>query len=95
MAELRIVREGTAQLLQNATVTDFRRELTLRHSAGNRVYAAAAMSELKRNECPNWSEYPSGYARCSFAGFFIGDLYRFPIELEAPANGCGFLRPLK
>ena len=30
------------------------------------------MSELKQNTCPNWSEYPSGYARRRFAGFFIG-----------------------
>jgi hypothetical protein len=25
----------------------------------------------------------SGYARWVFAGFFVGDLYRFPVELEA------------
>lgn len=31
----------------------------------------------------------------SFAGFLIVDLYLFPVVPEAPANGCGFLRPLK
>jgi hypothetical protein len=42
-----------------------------------------------------YKEFLSGYARCPFSGFFIGDLYRFPMELKSPANGCGFLRPLK
>jgi hypothetical protein len=45
--------------------------------------------------CPNWSQYPSGYAQRQFAGYFIGDLYRVPIELEASANGCGFFRLFK
>ena len=48
-------------------------------SGGGGAVVAAADGSLLR--CP--------------AGFFIGDLYRFPVELEAPANGCGFLRPLK
>ena len=30
-----------------------------------------------------------------FASSFIGNLYRFSIEVEAPTNGCGFLRPWK
>ena len=42
-----------------------------------------------------YKELLSGYARCRFAGFFMVNLYRFPIELEAPAKGCGLLRPLK
>ena len=63
--------------------------------AGIGGYTAAAVFELKQSTCTNWSEYLSGYERRRFAGFFIGDLYRFPVELEAPANGCGFLRALK
>jgi len=32
---------------------------------------------------------------CTFADFFTGIIYSFPVELAAPANGCGFPSPLK
>jgi hypothetical protein len=62
------VTTGIKQLLQAETGFGYSKELILQRSAGNMVYAAAAMSELKPNECPNWSEYLSGYALCPFAG---------------------------
>jgi hypothetical protein len=51
--------------------------------------------EVGRSVILFYKELLSGCARCPFAGFFIGDLYRFSIELEAPAKGCGFIRPFK